>query len=101
MTPPCSACRRTASTRAAAGVRRTVAAVSVVQIVMAAADQAAAEQTPAPRACPTSGSSGRCEGRLPTADGGWVCRAAQATALFQSNRTHLWVWLRSMPEADA
>lgn len=28
------------------------------------------------RTCPTCGSTGRCEGRLPTINGGWVCRAA-------------------------
>ena len=66
---------------------------------MTAADQAAAEQSPAPRACPTCGSSGRCEGRLPTTDGGWVCRAAQAMGLFQANGKHLRVRLRSGPEA--
>jgi hypothetical protein len=72
----------------------------VVPTVVGAADQAtaAAEQAPAPRACPTCGSSGRCEGRLPTTDGGWVCQAAQAMGLFQGNGKHLWVRLRSGPE---
>jgi hypothetical protein len=73
---------------------------SVVRTVMAAADQAtaAADQPPAPRACPTCGSTGQCEGRLPTTDGGWVCRAAQALGLFSGNGKHLWVRLRSGPE---
>jgi excisionase family DNA binding protein len=54
----------------------------VVGTVMATADQAAAGQPPAPRACPTCGSSGRCEGRLPTAAGSavpprpWGCSRA-------------------------
>jgi hypothetical protein len=71
----------------------------VAETVMAAADQAAAAagQPPAPRACPTCGSSGRCEDRLPTTDGGWVCRAAQAMGLFNGNGKHLWVRLRSGP----
>jgi hypothetical protein len=59
----------------------------VVRAVMAAADQAvpAIEATAALRACPTCGSTGRCEGRLPTADGGWVCRAALAMGLVRVN----------------
>ncbi len=74
----------------------------VVQAVMEPADQVMAdgEQAPAPLACPTCGSTGRCEGRLPTTDGGWVCRAAQSMGLFQSNGKHLWVRLRSGPKAS-
>ena len=68
--------------------------------IMVAADQAASGEAPAPRACPTCGSTGRCEGRLPTTDGGWVCRAAQAMGLFQGNGKHLWVRLRSGPKTD-
>ncbi len=61
-----------------------------VRTVMAAVDRAmaAADQAPAPRACPTCGSSGRCEARLPTTDGGWVCRAAVAMGLFRPNGQH-------------
>ncbi len=72
----------------------------VVRTVVAAADQttAAAEQAPAPPACPTCGSTGRCEGQLPTTDGGWVCRSAQSMGLFQGNGKHLWLRLRSGPE---
>ncbi len=40
----------------------------------------------------------RCDGRLPAGAGGWVCRAAQAMGLFESNGKHLWVRLRSGPE---
>jgi hypothetical protein len=65
--------------------------------VMAAADRAG--QPPVPRACPTCGSSGRCEGRLATTDGGWICRAAQAMGLFEANGKRLWVRLRSGPES--
>jgi hypothetical protein len=74
-----------------------------VRAVMAAADQAiaAAERAPAPRTCSTCGSTGRCEGRLPTTDGGWVCRAAQAMGLFSGNGKHLWVRLRSGPGTEA
>jgi hypothetical protein len=52
----------------------------------------------AQRACSTCGSTGRCEGRLPITDGGWVCSAAQTMGLFEDNGKHLWVRLRSGPE---
>lgn len=63
----------------------------VMRAVIAAENETApaAAETPAPRACPTCGSTGRCEGRLSTADGGWVCRDAVAIGLFRVN------WQRS------
>ena len=75
----------------------------VVHKVMATADHTtdSAEQAPAQRDCPTCGSTSRCEGRLSTTDGGWVCRAAQAMGLLQGNGRHLWVRLRSGPRAGS
>ena len=59
----------------------------VLQAVMAAEDRGAAVAggTFTSRTCATCGSTGRCEGRLPTTDGGWVCRAALAMGLFRPN----------------
>lgn len=62
----------------------------VLRAVMASEDRAAPASgvTFTSRSCPTCGSTGRCEGRLPTADGGWVCRGALEIGLVRVNGQH-------------
>jgi hypothetical protein len=88
----CSACRPERLPADPDGVMRAVLA----------ADQAAAlaDQKPAPAACPTCGSAGRCEDRLPTTDGGWVCRHAVAVGWFRVNGQHGGTAPRREREAD-
>lgn len=73
----------------------------VLQAVMAAEDQVAAapDVTFTSQSCPTCGSSGRCEGRLPTTDGGWICRGALAAGLYRVNGQRSVAGRRSGPEA--
>lgn len=63
------------------------------------AARAGTKATTEPWACSTCGSTSRCERRLPTTDGGWVCRDAVAMGLFRINGEHSIP--RRRPESEA
>ena len=75
----------------------------VMQAVAASEEAAAASVADgqASSACPTCGSTGRCEGRLATTGGGWVCRHALAADRLSANGEHTWIRLGSRPEAGS
>ncbi len=74
---------------------------AVMRAVTIAEERVAATSglAPRPQTCRTCGSAGRCEGRLPTTDGGWVCRDALAAGLYRVNGQHSASRARQGPDA--